>query len=71
VLLGRPWGFELRDISTPVNLWQGESDVLVPPAMARHMCAQLPDCRACYFPGEGHLLVIDHMAEIIEAFEKG
>jgi pimeloyl-ACP methyl ester carboxylesterase len=71
VLLGRPWGFELRDISTPVNLWQGESDVLVPPAMGRHMAAQLPDCRACYFPGEGHLLVIDHMAEIIEAFEKG
>jgi pimeloyl-ACP methyl ester carboxylesterase len=71
VLLGRPWGFHLRDVSTPVNLWQGEADVLVPPAMGRYMAAQLPDCRARYFPVEGHLLVIDHMAEIIEVFAEG
>lgn len=68
VLLGRPWGFDLRDVAVPVLLWQGEADVLVPPAMGRHMASQLPDCRARFFPGEGHLLVIDHMAEILEAF---
>ena len=44
VLLGRPWGFRLDAIRTPVFLWQGEADVLVPPAMARHLAAELPDC---------------------------
>jgi pimeloyl-ACP methyl ester carboxylesterase len=71
VLLGRPWGFELREIAVQVLLWQGEADVLVPPAMGRHMAAELPNCRARFFPGEGHLLVVDHMAEIIEAFAEG
>ncbi len=27
-----------------------------------------PDCHARFFPGEGHLLVIDHMAEILGEF---
>jgi pimeloyl-ACP methyl ester carboxylesterase len=68
VLLGRPWEFRLDEIRTPVYLWQGEEDVLVPPAMGRYLAAQLPDCRATFFPGEGHLLFVDHMAEIVRAF---
>jgi pimeloyl-ACP methyl ester carboxylesterase len=67
VLLGRPWGFRLEDIRPPVLLWQGEVDVLVPPAMGRHLAAKIPDCRATFFPGEGHLL-FDHMREIAQAF---
>ena len=71
VLLGRRWGFDLQDVVVPVMLWQGEADVLVPPAMGRHVAARLPDCRARFFPGEGHLLVIDHMAEILKALAYG
>jgi pimeloyl-ACP methyl ester carboxylesterase len=67
VLLGRPWGFRLDEVGMPVYLWQGEEDVLVPPAMGRHLAARLPDCRAAFLPGEGHLLFVDHMAEIVEA----
>jgi len=67
VLLGRPWGFRLEDIRPPVLLWQGEVDVLVPPAMGRHLAAKIPDCHATFFPDEGHLL-FDHMREIAQAF---
>ncbi len=67
VLLGRAWGFSLREIGPPVHLWQGEADVLVPPAMGRYQAAQIPGCHAEFLPGEGHLLVIDHMPEIIRA----
>ena len=69
VLLGRPWGFDVHDIKVPVLLWQGEEDVLVPLSMGRYLAAAIPDCRARFFPGEGHLLVVDHMAEILEEFE--
>jgi pimeloyl-ACP methyl ester carboxylesterase len=68
VLLGRPWGFRLAAIKPEVFLWQGEADTLVPPAMGRHMAAEIPNCRATFFPGEGHLLVVDHMSEIVRAF---
>jgi pimeloyl-ACP methyl ester carboxylesterase len=67
VLLGRPWGFSLREIRPTVYLWQGEADVLVPPGMGRYQAEQIPDCRARFLPGEGHLLVIDHIDEVIGA----
>jgi len=67
VLLGRPWGFSLREIRPTVYLWQGEADVLVPPGMGRYQAEQIPDCRARFLPGEGHLLVIDHIDEVISA----
>jgi len=69
VLLGRSWGFRLDAIKPVVLLWQGEDDVLVPPAMGRHLATQIPNCHATFFPGAGHLL-IDHMPEIIKAFTR-
>ena len=68
VLLGRPWGFRLDEIKPVVFLWQGETDVLVPPAMGRYLAGEIPNCHATFFPGEGHLLVVDHMSEIVRAF---
>jgi pimeloyl-ACP methyl ester carboxylesterase len=68
VLLGSSWGFRLEAIQPPVFLWHGEDDALVPLAMARHLEATIPDCRATYFPGEGHLLFVDHLPEIVDAF---
>jgi len=68
VLLGRPWGFSLREIQPEVHLWQGEADVLVPPAMGRYQAAQIPHCHARFLPGEGHLLIIEHMPDLLEAF---
>jgi pimeloyl-ACP methyl ester carboxylesterase len=67
VLLGRPWGFPLREISTEVHLWQGEADTLVPPAMGRYLASQLPNCHTRMLPGEGHLLIIDRMPHLVDA----
>lgn len=71
VLLGRPWGFSLRDIQPEVYLWQGECDTLVPPAMGRWQAEQIPHCHATMLPGEGHLLIIDRMPDLIEALKPG
>jgi pimeloyl-ACP methyl ester carboxylesterase len=70
VLLGRPWGFSLREIEPEVSLWQGEADTLVPPAVGRYLAQQIPHCHATMLPGEGHLLYIDRMPDLIEAFRQ-
>ena len=64
-LLTRPWGFALEHVAVPVHLWQGEADVVVTPAMARHMARHLPQCQARFLPGEGHLLWVTHWEEIL------
>jgi len=70
VLLGRPWGFSLREIEAEVYLWQGEADTLVPPAMGRYQAEQIPRCHLTVLPGEGHLLIIDRMPDLIDAFRQ-
>ncbi len=66
-LYARPWGFRLEDIAMEVHLWQGEADKNVPVAMGRYQAAAIPNCRATFYPGEGHLLIIDRMEEILGA----
>jgi pimeloyl-ACP methyl ester carboxylesterase len=67
LLFLRPWGFALRDISMPIDLWHGERDAVVPPALGRSLAAALPACRARFLPGEGHYLAIPHAEEILSA----
>jgi pimeloyl-ACP methyl ester carboxylesterase len=60
----QPWGFALEDIQVPVLLWQGDQDLNVPLAHAQEFERRIPRCTATYYPGEGHLLFLDHQAEI-------
>ncbi len=65
-LYARPWGFRLEEIRIPVELWHGEADVIVPPAMGHHMADRIPNCRARFCPGEGHFsLPLKYLPEII------
>lgn len=64
VLTGR-WGFRLADIQTPVHLWYGGLDPIVPPLMGRHLADALPHATARYLPNEGHYLMVPRAVEIL------
>lgn len=63
----RPWGFELDQVRTPVSLWQGELDLMVPFAHGQWLAPRIPGVRAHLEQGEGHLSVsvgaIDRMLD--------
>jgi pimeloyl-ACP methyl ester carboxylesterase len=60
----RPWGFRLEDLRLPVDVWQGEADTNVPPAMGRYLAQAIPNACAHFFPGEGHFIFVNHIQEI-------
>jgi pimeloyl-ACP methyl ester carboxylesterase len=65
-LYSRPWGFELEDIATPVCLWHGESDRIVPVCNGKCYATAVPQCRAFFFPEDGHFsLPFTRIREII------
>jgi pimeloyl-ACP methyl ester carboxylesterase len=64
---GRPWGFALEDIKIGVHLWQGEEDPSVPPAMGRYLAQTIPNCEATFIPGAGHLWIVNHVGEVLDA----
>ena len=63
-LLARPWGFRLEEIKMEVHIWHGEADTVVSPSMGRHLASAIPNSRARFYPGEGHMLALDRMEEI-------
>ncbi len=65
VLLARPWDFRLEDIHTKVFLWHGEKDTTVPQQMGRYVAHALSDCKARFYPSEGHTLIYNYWLEIL------
>jgi len=55
VVFGRDWGFELRNIDTPVYLLYGDADNIVPLRHGEHMARRLPNAELRIREGEGHL----------------
>jgi pimeloyl-ACP methyl ester carboxylesterase len=64
-LLTRLWGFRLDEIKVPVYLWHGTDDNLATPQMAHYVARQIPNCKATFCEGEGHLLLFPHWGEIL------
>ena len=62
----RAWRFRLAEIIIPIQLRDGEQNALVPPAHAQYLARAIPNAHLTICPGEGHLLIVDHMAEIIQ-----
>ena len=51
----RPWGFDVRDVSTPVLIKYGVTDVLVPAAHGEWLAANVPGCVVKLDDDAGHL----------------
>ena len=62
----RGWGFALEDVVTPVSLWQGEQDRMVPYAHGPFQTDRLRDVRTHLLPDDGHLSI--PLARLDEVF---
>lgn len=66
-LFTRPWGFRLEDIATPVDVFCGQLDVNVPVAHGRRQANRIPNAKLHYYAEEAHLLVFEHVDEVLLA----
>ena len=64
---GRPWGFPLEEIKARVLMWSCELDRSVPPAMGKYLGQTIPDCEVTFVPNSGHLWILVHLREVLEA----
>lgn len=59
------WGFRLREINIPIQLWHGDADQNIPVEMARFAETVIPRCEAKIYPNEGHLSLFKKNAKEI------
>jgi len=67
----KPWGFDVREITVPTEVWYGETDVLVPAAHGRWLARNVPDAEVTVEQDEGHLgdpeKILDRLRGFVEA----
>jgi pimeloyl-ACP methyl ester carboxylesterase len=52
------WGFDPGAVETPVSLWQGTEDLMVPYAHGRWLAGRMPRATTHFAPAEGHLSLL-------------
>jgi pimeloyl-ACP methyl ester carboxylesterase len=64
----RDWGLSLDALghATPVAIWQGDQDRMVPQTHGAWLAANIPLARSRFRPGEGHLSLISKLGEILD-----
>jgi pimeloyl-ACP methyl ester carboxylesterase len=60
------WGFDPAEVYSPVDLWHGVADPLVPVQHALSLAAVLPHCETFLDPEEGHHFFRARLAVILE-----
>jgi pimeloyl-ACP methyl ester carboxylesterase len=65
LVVARPWGFDLGDITVPVSIWQGAHDLMVPLTHGQWLAAHVPGARVHLLEEEGHLSLVNRMDEML------
>jgi pimeloyl-ACP methyl ester carboxylesterase len=61
------WGFDLAAMSTPVSIWQGDQDRMVPFEHGQWLAAHVAGATVHLQPGEGHLSLMVGKFDVIAA----
>lgn len=62
-----PWGFDVASITTPVAIWQGDADLMVPVQHGAWLAGRIPGAEEHLLPGEGHLsLDLNNFGDVLD-----
>ncbi|AMQ28341.1 TPA: alpha/beta hydrolase [Legionella pneumophila] len=67
-LVLQPWGFDLKEITFPMTIWQGKLDVQVPVFHAEIYKVNLPHAKLKLYEKEAHISTLyNHIEEVLES----
>ena len=70
IIINKPWGFHLEDITVRIDIWQGEVDKNVPLNQGQYQHESIPNSRLTVLPGQAHLYLLAHWREVLAALVK-
>jgi pimeloyl-ACP methyl ester carboxylesterase len=57
-----------EDVTTPVRIYQGTADTLVPEVWGRLLTRRTPNASLALYPDEGHFIALTRRQDVLEWF---
>jgi pimeloyl-ACP methyl ester carboxylesterase len=64
--IAAPWGFRPENVSTPVRIYQGAADTLVPEEWGQLLARRIPNASISLYLGEGHFIALTRRQDVLE-----
>ncbi len=65
--IAQPWGFDVESIESPMAIFHGDADTMVPLRHGEELANRVPHAELTVWPGAGHLGTITHVEDILDA----
>lgn len=66
MIIFQDWGFNIADIGVRFDIWHGYQDRNVPYQAGKYMQLKIPNNRATFLPGEGHIFLLKYWSKILQ-----
>ena len=70
IIINFPWKFDIREVGTRFDIWQGDSDRNVPVNQGRYQAQLLPDNNFYLLENKGHMFLLDEWKNILSELLK-
>jgi pimeloyl-ACP methyl ester carboxylesterase len=65
--IARPWGFDVERVETPLHLFHGDADTMVPLRHSEELAKRVPGSQLTVWPGAGHLGTITYVTDVLDS----
>jgi pimeloyl-ACP methyl ester carboxylesterase len=70
IIINSPWKFNIKEIQTRFDIWQGDSDVNVPVNQGMYQASLLPKNNFHLLKNRGHMLLLDEWNNVLSELVK-
>ena len=70
IIINTPWKFNIEDIQTRFDIWQGDSDVNVPVNQGKYQASLLSNNNLHILKNKGHMLLLDEWKSVLSELVK-
>lgn len=65
IIINTPWKFDIKEIQTRFDIWQGDSDLNVPVNQGYYLARALPNSNFHLMKNKGHLFLLEEWTNIL------
>ncbi len=70
IIINSPWKFDIKEIQTRFDIWQGDSDVNVPVNQGKYQASLLPKNNFHLLKNRGHMFLLDEWKTVLSELIK-